>query len=282
MLNPYRIGIVGHGFVGQAVQNAFLDQDKFSITVYDPAFPSICEVQRLYDSFYEYKEDCLDVIFVCVPTPQLDNGAIDSSIVQNTVNNLLQNTNAVIVIKSTVVPSDVPIHKRVIYNPEFLTEQNAKEDFLNAPQHIVGGETKAIEKLIEVYRNSKIKNKIFHQMSVKEASFIKYAINTFLATKVTFFNQLYDLVQEHDCNWDTIVNAVTADKRIAKGHTKVADKGRKRGFGGACFPKDINAFLQFSKGDFSLLKEVIYINDFYRQEYELTNREKTNNINYSK
>jgi len=278
----YNIGIVGHGFVGQAVQNAFLNQDKFQITVYDPAFPTICEVERLYDSFYEYKEDCLDVIFVCVPTPQDENGAIDSSIVTSTVNDLLEKTNAIIVIKSTVIPSAIKEHKRVVYNPEFLTEANAKEDFLNAPQHIVGGQTKAVEKLIEVYRHSAIKNKKFQQMSVKEASFIKYGINTFLATKVTFFNQLYDLVKEHDCNWDTIVNAVTDDVRIGKGHTKVADSGRKRGFGGACLPKDINAFLSFSKGDFSLLKEVIYINDFYRQEYELTQREITNRINYSK
>jgi len=241
----YNIGIVGHGFVGQAVQNAFLNQDKFQITVYDPAFPSICEIERLYDSFYEYKEDCLDVIFVCVPTPQDENGAIDSSIVTGTVNDLLEKTNATIVIKSTVIPSAIKEHKRVVYNPEFLTEANAKEDFLNAPQHIVGGQTKAVEKLIEVYRHSAIKNKIFHQMSVKEASFIKYGINTFLATKVTFFNQLYDLVKEHDCNWNTIVNAVTDDVRIGKGHTKVADNGRKRGFGGACLPKDINAFLSF-------------------------------------
>lgn len=278
----FNIGIVGHGFVGSAVANAFCKVDyyqDFAVSIYDPKYEGT-SLEELYDASFDYIEDELDIIFVCVPTPQNDDGSIDSSIVTETVNKLLENTRATIVIKSTVVPSAIIEHERVLYNPEFLTERNSNEDFINAPYHIIGGDLKTMKALELAYTYSSVKNNRFIRMSVKEASFVKYAINTFLATKVIFFNQLYDLAKEHNCNWDNIIDAVTLDDRVSEGHTKVADHGRKRGFGGACFPKDINAFLQFSENNFSLLKAVIDINNTYRKDYDLDDREKGNNITF--
>ena len=121
---------------------------------------------------------------------------------------------------------------------------------------------------------------LFRSMTKQEASLVKYATNAFLATKVTFFNQLYDLANRCGADYQIIVDTVTNDKRIGEGHTKVGDGGRKRGYGGACLPKDVNALFHFSKKKFSLLRFVDRINNKYRQLYAPDERERGNNIDY--
>ena len=115
-------------------------------------------------------------------------------------------------------------------------------------------------------------------MTAVEASYVKYTINAFLATKVTFFNQLYDAVGDEG-NFNKIIRAVGADPRIVTGHTKVPGFDHKRGFGGACFPKDTKAFTEFSD-KLSLLERVIEINNEYRSQYEKDEREQAQNIKY--
>ena len=110
-----------------------------------------------------------------------------------------------------------------------------------------------------------------------EASFTKYAINTFLATKVTFFNQLYDATVSMGANFNHIVAAIDADPRMGSTHMKVPGFDGKRGFGGACFPKDTKAFNSTFKG-FTLLDNVVTINNTYRSQYELDEREKAQNV----
>ena len=116
-------------------------------------------------------------------------------------------------------------------------------------------------------------------MTVEEASFVKYTINSFLALKVTFFNQLYDAVGETDANFARIIQAVGSDPRIGHSHTKVPGFDGKQGFGGACFPKDVSALINTTKV-FTILEECVTINNQYRNKYEKDDREVLQNINY--
>ena len=273
----YNIGILGFGFVGQAVANAFRPYNNRVWTV-DPILGN--DISLLYDK-NRTPDKLIDFVFVCVPTPSLDSGEIDARIVQKCTDDILRNTSATVIIKSTVTPGLIPTSSRVVYNPEFLTEANAEEDFINAEYHILGGDPAACGDVMELYRvQSNLLHKDFIVMTKQEASLVKYATNAFLATKVTFFNQLYDLANRCGADYQMIVDTVTSDKRIGEGHTKVGDGGRKRGYGGACLPKDVNALFHFSKKKFSLLRFVDRINNKYRRLYARDERERGNNINY--
>ena len=200
-------------------------------------------------------------------------------------------------VKSTITPDVVQRlyntmgHREVdrfAYNPEFLTEKNAKADFVTAKFHVMGGSPNATQELIEVYDIfSGCESNDYHRMTAFEASFVKYTINSFLATKVTFFNQLYDLINLYGCSYNIVTRAAGLDDRVGMGHTRVPGFDGKRGFGGACLPKDTEAFLRFSThetddGEVSmdLLEKVLDINARYRVQYDLDEREKVNNITF--
>ena len=118
------------------------------------------------------------------------------------------------------------------------------------------------------------------------ASLIKYSINSFLASKVIFFNQLKDIFNLSGTNetWENFISAVSMDERIGSSHMNVPGHDGRNGFGGACFPKDTNAFFEYSKelgAEFSLLKEVIKVNNSIRSSYnDVTSREKDQNTNF--
>ena len=116
-------------------------------------------------------------------------------------------------------------------------------------------------------------------MTPQEASFVKYAINSYLGMKVTFFNQLHDAALDFGCSPQRIINGVSADKRIGYSHTRVPGFDGKKGFGGACLPKYMNAFVKFNQ-DLTLIAECVNINNKYRKEYELDDREKSSNVDY--
>ena len=170
-------------------------------------------------------------VFVCAPTPSNDDGSVNSSIVESSVLKSLNYTNALVVVKSTITPDVVDRlyasmskeqHDRFCYNPEFLTEKNAKADFVSAKFHVMGGTPQAVLELVDIYEIfGSCESNDYHRMSAYEASFVKYTINSFLSTKVTFFNQLYDLVNLYGCNYNTIVRAAGNDERVGMGHTRV-------------------------------------------------------------
>ena len=276
-----KIGIVGHGFVGGAIDYAFThpEIEKFYV---DPKYNTTLA-------------DLIDwephVSFVCVPTPMGEDGNVEASMVEDAVLQLLEHTKGGVNVKSTVPPHIVERittsifeddHKRLTFNPEFLTESNAKEQFVNAPYHIIGGHPdacRALAQLYDVYSLCHSEEYVF--MSGPEAaSFVKYGVNAFLATKVTFFNQLYDAIDKFRCNYPTIVKAIGKDSRIGNSHTKVPGYDGKRGFGGACFPKDLSAFMHFDP-DLTLIEKCVNINNDYRKQYELDEREELNNVKYN-
>lgn len=272
-----KIAIVGHGFVGKAVDYGFSNPNLEKIII-DPKYNVGIDKLNNID---------LEAVFICVPTPMNPDGSINSTIVSNAVNFIKEyGGGGLIVIKSTVTPDVIktltsgPNGDRVIYNPEFLTEKAANEDFVNPNLHVFGGQPKACNILHELYKKySTCKPCPVYNMTAEEASFVKYGINSFLATKVLWMNQFYDIIEKNNCNYNAIINAVSGDPRIGTSHTSVPGFDGKRGFGGACFPKDTAAFLNFAK-DFSVLREVINANNNYRSDYDLDDREKMQNITY--
>ena len=287
--NPFRLGIVGHGFVGRAVEYAFT-HPLVDLQIADPKYNSSI------DDLVEFDPMC---VFVCAPTPMnAETGFVDASIVEDAVLKLIEHTEALVVVKSTITPDIIDrLYNsmfedgvdRFVYNPEFLTEKSAEEQFVNADFHVLGGTDRGTAELTQIYDIfSLCKSDTYYRMSAAEASFVKYGINAFLATKVTFFNQFFDLVNMFGCSYNIVTRAMGSDPRVGIGHTRVPGYDRKRGFGGACLPKDTTALLKFSEikdeegnvVSFDLLKSVLDINNRYRQNYELDEREKVNNITF--
>tara|TARA_B110000285_G_C15136105_1_gene627054 strand:+ start:3586 stop:4464 length:879 start_codon:yes stop_codon:yes gene_type:complete len=288
------IGIIGHGFVGKAVDYGF-SSNWANKTIIDP----------IYKNHIEDLGPEVNLVFVCVPTPMGKDGHIDATIVWDTVRYLLEETSAIVVLKSTVTPDIIQNicfnieggMTRFVYNPEFLTEKRAMEDFVNPIMHVIGCyDRTTAEEVKQWYDDLSIcKPCPVYYMLPHEASYVKYGVNCFLATKVLFFNQLHDTVTEHGGNFGAIINAIGTDPRIGDSHTRVPGFDGKQGFGGACFPKDTNAFINFAKTDpdprgghitkdnhqtMTVLEEAISANNKYRKGYEMDARELEQNVSY--
>ena len=278
-----KIAIIGHGFVGKAVDYGFSTKDVEKYII-DPIY-DMSPLKNKYSDISVLKSVTdINLVFVCVPTPMRDDGSINSSIVEETISYLNENeVSGIIVVKSTITPDvaeRLSKSNRLVYNPEFLTERTANEDFVNPPMHIFGGERYITETVQHMYEEHSLCKPcpVFH-MTVKEASFVKYGINTYLASKVAWFNQFYDAVTNYGGAFHKVIGAMTTDERIGKSHTNVPGFDGKRGFGGACFPKDTSAFLNFDPS-FTILREVIAINNAMRSVYEKDDREKEQNVKY--
>ena len=211
-----KIAIVGHGFVGKAVDYGFNSPDIEKIII-DPI---------LGTSIEDLDGEDLTATFVCLPTPMGQNGHIDCQLVAETVEYLEENVYGLIIVKSTITPDIVNLlsfgSDKVVYNPEFLAERTANEDFANPQLHVFGGhpdKTKEVEELYKQYSICK-PCQSFH-MSAVDASFVKYGINSYLATKVAWFNQYYDMVNNHGGNFYKVLNAITHDDRVGTSHTAV-------------------------------------------------------------
>lgn len=238
----YKVGIIGFGFVGESQAFAFAPVADVKIFDIDPTKATHTLEEVLSQDF----------IFVCVPTPMKENGEQDLSYIENFFGGIgLHNTNAIFILKSTVLPGttkrlskEYPFN--IVFCPEFLTEKNAKLDMLTQSRIILGGYidlTLKVESLFE----ARFGNRHYILTDSTSAELIKYMSNNFLTVKTAFFNEYYDLANELDANWNTIVEGVTSDPRIGNSHSKVPGHDGKRGFGGTCFPKDINAMIEYSK-----------------------------------
>jgi UDPglucose 6-dehydrogenase len=235
------IGIIGNGFVGNAIYQNF--KDKTHCKVYD-----VLDHKR-----YDEMEDTLQsqIVFVCLPTPMKKNGECDLKYVLNFFKDVPQ-TDALFVVKSTVpIGTTEKISKsrpdlKIIHNPEFLTAVNAVEDFKNADRHIIGGKQEWCMILRQLYKTN-FPNTPIQIVTSNESETIKYFANSFLAVKVSYFNNLYEICEKFQMNYDSVKQGVCTDKRIGFAHTKVPGPDGQRGFGGYCFPKDINALINTLK-----------------------------------
>jgi UDPglucose 6-dehydrogenase len=276
----FKMGIVGFGFVGQAVDYGFSHPEVEKMIV-DPKHSS-----TTLEALAEWNPQ---VTFLCLPTPSNDDGTIDAAAVDEAVRHLINNSDSFIVIKSTVTPDIVDkltsIDGRIAYCPEFLTEGNAKMDFITPAFQIFGVNNKEAGDFLQgIYGAFSLCNPCPPiQVSAVEASYLKYMINSFLAMKVSFFNEMYDMVTGYGGSWNQVSRAMMADQRIGYSHTKIPGTDGKRGFGGACFPKDVSAIVKFADSqdiDLSILKTVLESNNKLRSQYELDEREVANNVSY--
>ena len=236
------IGIIGYGFVGES--QAFAFAPVSNVKVFD------IDKTKATHSLEEVLQQ--DFIFVCLPTPMLENGEQDLSYIENFFSSItLNNKDAIFILKSTILPKTTKylIEKykfNIVFSPEFLTEKNAKLDMLTQSRIIIGGETKHSEKVLELFK-LRFGNRHYILTDSTSAEIIKYMSNNFLSVKVSFVNEYYDLANEIGGNWNDIIEGFVSDPRIGNSHTKTPGPDGKRGFGGTCFPKDINAMIEYSK-----------------------------------
>jgi len=252
----FKVGIIGVGFVGTAVSTGLetvlgedveiREHDKFKDT-------------ESLESVVENSE----IIFICLPTPMNEDGSCDTSIVEDGVRNVVAcaNKKKTIVLKSTVLPgttqklADLYPNHVLVFNPEFLTERNFINDFVNQDRIVLGfaygkgGATSV--RLIDLYHQFIKKQPgakgILKTCPSGVAEMLKYVSNCFLATKVAVFNEFKEICDAEKIDYDLLLDLLKEDSRIGKTHMEVPGPDGKCGFGGSCFPKDLNALIAFAR-----------------------------------
>lgn len=239
------IGIVGQGFVGSAVKAGL--ETEFNVLTYDKFVE-----EKTNSSLLNIVSKC-DVIFVCVPTPMdMETGECHIGIVESVVRDIDRlcidlNVVPTLVVKSTVPPGTidnlndlVAQHCNVTFNPEFLTEANAVNDFINQNRIVLGGDKSALRPVVEIFESA------FPGIPIKvttaaTAEMVKYTTNCFLATKVSFANEIYDICRHSHIDYNEMVDIAKLDTRLGNSHWMVPGPDGDRGYGGHCFPKDMTA-----------------------------------------
>ena len=241
------IGIIGNGFVGSAIISGFGLHTE--VRVYDT------DERKSLNTFQETINS--EYVFVCVPTPmkQALGGEIDLSIINSVFRKIKENNKRddnIFIVKSTVIPGTMErlIKENeglnIVFSPEFLTERAARLDFINTSRIVLGGEEKLTSKTEQLFRVRFPHTKII-KTDVTTAQFIKYIANCFFATKVGFMNEMRQGANRLGVNWADTMNGLVSDGRIGNSHLDVPGHDGSWGFGGKCFPKDLNAFIHLFK-----------------------------------
>ena len=258
-IEKFKIGVVGNGYVGKATQ--LFSCEDIECLVYDKDTEKCNPIGTTIKDL----KGC-DLIFVCVPTPMKGNGSCDLSIVKSAIKDL---TRARIKKNKIVVRSTVPVGTceklGVNFMPEFLTEKNWQSDFYNNNLWVFGMDNindvnqsgtvlnfndnlNLFRRLLERAKEfDKIKNNAVTFTCTKNAEAIKYGRNSFLATKVSFFNEFQEFCINNDLKYEVVRQLICADERIGDSHSQVPGPDKKRGYGGTCFPKDVASMLHQMK-----------------------------------
>lgn len=247
------IGIIGCGFVGSSVAAGF--KGVHQIDIYDKFQSEKSTVSNL-SSLVEKAE----ILFVCLPTPMTKEGRCDISLIEDTLLAVDSscdrlNKNIIAVIKSTIPPGTTKNLQQkldkvsLVFNPEFLTEANHIEDFQNQKRIVLGVANNNIDAANRVKTMYLVKFPSVPYVICEaiDAEMIKYFCNCYLATKVSFANEMKQLCVTLGANYERIVEAAVYDPRISSSHLAVPGPDGKAGFGGSCFPKDINALITVMK-----------------------------------
>jgi UDPglucose 6-dehydrogenase len=262
------VAVVGQGFVGGSLTTVLNERgcDVFTFDILGKnakggkttgAF-SLTEFVRMCD------EINVNTFFVCLPTPMLPTGQADTSIVAGAIDEIANvppkgHIERIVVVKSTVPPGTCSSWDskcmlkgtRVVFSPEFLTEANAIDDMRNQDRIVLGGHVSATSRIASVF------SKYFPdvpcvQMSSENAEMVKYVANCFLATKVSFANEMRQVCEGlaargMNCNYETVIQTAKLDKRLGETHWSSPGPDGNAGFGGSCFPKDVNAMVTIAK-----------------------------------
>lgn len=269
-----KIGVVGVGIVGGATAKVL--EKKHELFLYDKFKPEYCSEEKLRVLVLNS-----EVIFICVPTPMKVTGEIDYSSVNNSIEQIIQESirigknpqEILIVIRSTAVSgtTDKLSWKypfRFAFNPEFLREKYAVQDMENTDRIVIGAnDERSANQLKNVYE-SIFPNAKYVIVTRKEAEMIKYAANVTLAAQVTIANEIYQICKATGINYDKVKDAVLLDNRIGK-NIDVPGPDGDLGFGGKCFPKDLRALIRLSQEheyDPYLLQEIWRTNERVRKD----------------
>ena len=238
------LGLIGHGFVGEAIYQNLKNDFEFFIYDKKPSKANCNDIKQVIENSH--------VVFVALPTPMYVSGECDLSIIFKAMAEIYEYyNNNIIILKSTILPgtcrrirSQFP-NMRIVFNPEFLTEANHIEDFQNCNRMIFGGDTKDTNQCVRLLQ-SVFPDKKYFTTDWETAETVKYFINTFFATKVSFANEMKQVCDVVGTDYNNILKLVLCDERIGKSHFAVPGPDGYHGFGGKCFPKDLNALIYFS------------------------------------
>ena len=261
MIISKTIGIVGNGFVGSAVRYGFSPNVGVDaeVKVYDKdPNKSTHSLREVVDS---------NIIFLSVPTPSNSDGSMNVDIVDSVLGDISQYADlfevGIILLRSTVTPGTTSkLQKkypnlRIVFNPEFLTERSANFDFINQSRFILGGSSDDVIEVSELFRERFGSTLSIIETNYETAELIKYMTNTFFATKISFLNDMKLLADKCGVIWEDALEGFVRDGRVGHSHLNVPGHDGKFGFGGSCFPKDIQALINFgeSRGvDMNVLK----------------------------
>jgi UDPglucose 6-dehydrogenase len=272
----YKLGIIGRGFVGSAVAQGFSQGVGYNaeIRIYDK------EPLKSNDSLEDVVK-LSEIIFISVPTPSNKDGSINLDILEECleeINEIANKTNSfdnIYLIRSTVTPGTTRNFQekfsnlRFVFNPEFLTERSANFDFISQTRFVLGGDQENVKKISSLYRDRFGSTVSIIETDYESAELIKYVCNTFFATKVSFLNEMKLLSESVNANWQDVMEGFLRDGRVGNSHSQVPGPDGKLGFGGSCFPKDIQALINFGSErniNLSVLKGAWETNKLVRPE----------------
>jgi nucleotide sugar dehydrogenase len=262
------IAIIGRGYVGNAMFGFF--ENHYNMMTYD-LNPEVCT-----HSIEEINEKA-DCAVVCLPTEMLPDGSCDISLVENAVSKLETD---LIIIKSTVAVGTtkalaMKYNKKIVFSPEFAGESKYwspykfDTDVKEMPHYIFGGNGSDCSQVLDLYMKVGGPTKRYLVTDHNTAEMVKYVANTFYATKVTFCNEMYDICKALGTDWNRVRELWLNDPRVNRMHTAVF--ANNRGYGGKCFPKDVNAMIKIAeKADVKsvVLNAVNEANDNFRNKNE--------------
>jgi|TARA_B100000212_G_C27380603_1_gene536864 nucleotide sugar dehydrogenase len=245
------IGVVGKGFVGSAVAHGFSPAVGYNanVLVYDK------DPLKSVDSLDDVVNKS-DFIFVSVPTPSNKDGSISLDILYACISEIedaLKDNSPIVLVRSTVVPGTCEDIQnkfpklRIVFNPEFLTERSATFDFLSQTRYILGGKDKDTSEVADLYKDRFGESIAIIETNFQTAELIKYVCNIYFATKVSFLNEMKLISDSIDADWEKVIEGFIRDGRVGSSHTNVPGHDGKLGFGGSCFPKDIQALINFAE-----------------------------------
>lgn len=267
------IGIIGYGFVGKAVGQF---KDVLETSIYDPNnsnYNSLNDKKNAYSA---------DIVFINVPT-DLTEGRLNTTIIEACMidfKEICNSDNSTLVIKSTLPIGTCNDLKskydldNIVFNPEFLTQRTAMQDFLDQEEIYLAGKLKHTEKVKHAYKlffsyYNNLLAEIFQTESYKEIEMLKLARNTFYSVKISYCNNLYNLCEKENIDYLSFRKHFARAVWVGQQHTYVPGPDEKFGYGGKCLPKDSTELLNFSKNNgimFDILEKSIQFNKSQRQK----------------
>ncbi len=264
-----RVAVIGYGYVGKGVFNFF--KDKFETIFFDP---------HVEGSAYKEEINKADLAVISVPTPMGEDGSCDLSIIEETFEWL---DVPLVLIKSTIPPGTTKklcekTGKKICFSPEYMGEGGYFVPYWKYPDphdmkkhsfQIIGGDKETASRILDFFVRVMGPEAKFHITDSTTAELVKYMENAFIATKVTFCNEFYNIAQAFGVEYKELRELWLLDERMGRMFSVVFTEKAKRGFEGKCLPKDVNAIAKAAEKagyDPKFIKAVLENNDRIRRE----------------